>query len=70
MKREKTVTGAIAPKLTNERSERNGLFTSHVSPFTFHFYKNLLQIKDNILIKIVYFNNVHQGHAQNKISMP
>jgi len=33
--REKTVTGAIAPKLTNERSERNGLFTSHVSPFTF-----------------------------------
>ena len=63
MKREKTVTGAIAPKLTNERSERNGLLTSL-------FYKNLLQIKDNILIKIVYFNNVHQGHAQNKISMP
>lgn len=34
MKREKTVTGAIAPKLTNEQSERNGLFTSHVSLFT------------------------------------
>jgi len=36
------------------------------SLFTSYSYKNLLQIKDNILSKIVYFNNVHQGHAQNK----
>lgn len=53
MKREKTVTGAITPKLINERSERNGLLT----------LKNLLQIKDNNSEKIVYFNNVHQEHA-------
>ena len=35
MKREKTVTGAIAPKLINERSERKGLLTFHVSRFTY-----------------------------------
>ena len=31
MKREKTVTGAIAPKIIFEQSERYGLFTSHFS---------------------------------------
>ena len=31
---EKTVTSAIALKLINERSERNGLLTSHVSLLT------------------------------------
>ena len=67
MKREKTVTGAIAPKLINEQSERKGLYTSHFSLLKFHFSlknKNLHQIKDKNLEKIVYFNNVHQRHAQ------
>lgn len=68
MKGEKTVTGAIAPKLITEQSEQKGLFTSHFSLLKFHFSlknKNLHQIKDKNLEKIVYFNNVHQRHAQN-----
>lgn len=38
------------------------------SLLTFHFSlknQNLHQIKDKNLEKIVYFNNVHQRHAQN-----
>lgn len=34
MKSEKTVTGAIAPKIIFEQSERYGLFTSHFSLLT------------------------------------
>lgn len=41
MKSEKTITGAIAPKLINEQSERKELFTFHFSHFTSHF--SLLQ---------------------------
>ena len=36
---------------------------------TIDFMKEHGVIKNRI-DKIVYFNNVHQGHAQNKISMP
>ena len=49
------------------RSLRSLINFGAIAPVTVFSHKNqnLPQIKDKKLKKIVYFNNVHQRHAQN-----